>query len=54
MLLLTFDLCGALQDVSRTPISEADQETLMVISYLGCGVSSIFLSISLLTYMVFE
>uniref|UniRef100_A0A674AVM9 Adhesion G protein-coupled receptor G4b n=1 Tax=Salmo trutta TaxID=8032 RepID=A0A674AVM9_SALTR len=32
----------------------ADQETLMVISYLGCGVSSIFLSISLLTYMVFE
>ncbi|XP_035619608.1 adhesion G-protein coupled receptor G2-like [Oncorhynchus keta] len=45
---------GVLLDVSRTPISEADQDTLMVISYLGCGVSSIFLSISLLTYMVFE
>ncbi|CAB1337184.1 unnamed protein product, partial [Coregonus sp. 'balchen'] len=45
---------GVLLDVSRTPISEADQQTLMVISYLGCGVSSIFLGISLLTYMVFE
>ncbi|XP_055783912.1 adhesion G-protein coupled receptor G2-like [Salvelinus fontinalis] len=45
---------AVLLDVSRAPISEADQEILMVISYLGCGVSSIFLSISLLTYMVFE
>ena len=53
-LLLTFGLCGVLQDVSRTPIGEADQEILTVISYLGCGVSSIFLGISLLTYVVFE
>ncbi|KAK6298391.1 hypothetical protein J4Q44_G00314460 [Coregonus suidteri] len=45
---------GVLLDVSRTPISEADQEILTVISYLGCGVSSIFLGISLLTYVVFE
>ncbi|CAB1325367.1 unnamed protein product, partial [Coregonus sp. 'balchen'] len=29
-------------------------EILTVISYLGCGVSSIFLGISLLTYVVFE
>nr|XP_046178718.1 adhesion G-protein coupled receptor G4-like [Oncorhynchus gorbuscha] len=45
---------GVLLDVSRTPIGEADQEILTVISYLGCGVSSIFLGISLLTYVVFE
>ncbi|XP_045579874.1 adhesion G-protein coupled receptor G4 [Salmo salar] len=45
---------GVLLDVSRTPINEADQEILTVISYLGCGVSSIFLGISLLTYVVFE
>ncbi|XP_045081554.1 adhesion G-protein coupled receptor G4 [Coregonus clupeaformis] len=45
---------GVLLDVSRTPISEADQEILTIISYLGCGVSSIFLGISLLTYVVFE
>ncbi|XP_036826270.1 adhesion G-protein coupled receptor G4-like [Oncorhynchus mykiss] len=45
---------GVLLDVSRTPIGEAYQEILTVISYLGCGVSSIFLGISLLTYVVFE
>ncbi|XP_028975258.1 adhesion G-protein coupled receptor G4 [Esox lucius] len=45
---------GVLLDVTRTPISEADQEILTVISYLGCGVSSIFLGISLLTYLAFN
>ncbi|KAL0974130.1 hypothetical protein UPYG_G00216040 [Umbra pygmaea] len=45
---------GILLDLDRNPISEADQGILTVISYLGCGVSSIFLSISLLTYLAFE
>ncbi|XP_068182518.1 adhesion G-protein coupled receptor G6 [Antennarius striatus] len=41
-------------DVSRAPISEADTHILTVISYLGCGISSIFLGITLLTYLSFE
>ncbi|XP_028271747.1 adhesion G-protein coupled receptor G4 isoform X2 [Parambassis ranga] len=45
---------AVLLDVSRTPISGADSRILTVISYLGCGVSSIFLGITLLTYLLFE
>uniref|UniRef100_A0AAQ5YRM5 G-protein coupled receptors family 2 profile 2 domain-containing protein n=1 Tax=Amphiprion ocellaris TaxID=80972 RepID=A0AAQ5YRM5_AMPOC len=37
--------------VSHRP---ADSYILTVISYLGCGISSIFLGITLLTYLVFE
>lgn len=42
------------QDVSRGHISDADSQILTVISYLGCGISSIFLGITLLTYLAFE
>ncbi|XP_030251405.1 adhesion G-protein coupled receptor G4 isoform X2 [Sparus aurata] len=45
---------AVLLDVSRTPISPDDSQILTVISYLGCGISSIFLGITLLTYLVFE
>ncbi|XP_068571143.1 adhesion G-protein coupled receptor G6 [Cebidichthys violaceus] len=45
---------AVLLDVSRTPISDADNQILTVISYLGCGISSIFLGITLLTYLAFE
>ncbi|XP_075959737.1 adhesion G protein-coupled receptor G4a [Anarhichas minor] len=45
---------AVLLDVSRTPISDADSQILTVISYLGCGISSIFLGITLLTYLAFE
>ncbi|XP_074529758.1 adhesion G-protein coupled receptor G2 [Halichoeres trimaculatus] len=34
--------------------SDTDTEILTVISYLGCGISSIFLGITLLTYLAFE
>ncbi|XP_068596782.1 adhesion G-protein coupled receptor G2 [Brachionichthys hirsutus] len=44
----------AKHDVYRTPISEVDSHILTVISYLGCGISSIFLGITLLTYISFE
>ncbi|XP_048850853.1 adhesion G-protein coupled receptor G2-like isoform X2 [Brienomyrus brachyistius] len=44
---------GVLLDVSRTPVSEINEKILTVISYLGCGVSSIFLGISVLTYAAF-
>ncbi|XP_028816759.1 adhesion G-protein coupled receptor G4 [Denticeps clupeoides] len=42
------------KDVSRTPISEKDEQILTIISNLGCGLSSIFLGITLLTYITFE
>ncbi|XP_071314384.1 adhesion G-protein coupled receptor G6 [Trachinotus anak] len=45
---------AVLLDVSRTDISEADSEILTVISYFGCGISSIFLGITLITYIAFE
>ncbi|KAM6953160.1 adhesion G-protein coupled receptor G2 [Aplochiton taeniatus] len=45
---------GVLLDTARAPISEADSQILTVISYLGCGISAIFLGISLLTYISFE
>ncbi|KAM3867020.1 adhesion G-protein coupled receptor G6 [Diretmus argenteus] len=41
-------------DVTRTPLSDEDSRILTVISYLGCGLSSIFLGVTLLTYMAFE
>ncbi|XP_077388094.1 adhesion G protein-coupled receptor G4a [Festucalex cinctus] len=45
---------AVLLDVSRSPISEADSQILSVISYVGCGVSALFLGITLLTYLAFE
>ncbi|XP_054886866.1 adhesion G-protein coupled receptor G6-like [Poeciliopsis prolifica] len=45
---------GVLLDVSRGPLDPEDDRILSVISYLGCGVSSIFLGITLLTYLIFE
>ncbi|KPP61947.1 putative G-protein coupled receptor 112, partial [Scleropages formosus] len=45
---------GVLLDVSRTMVSDVNEEILTIISYLGCGISSIFLGISLLTYVAFE
>ncbi|XP_067375708.1 adhesion G-protein coupled receptor G6 isoform X2 [Channa argus] len=45
---------AVLLDVSRAPISEADSQILTVISYIGCGISSIFLGITLLTYLAFD
>ncbi|TKS72207.1 G-protein coupled receptor G4 [Collichthys lucidus] len=42
------------RDISKDPISETDSQIMTVISYLGCGISSIFLGITLLTYIAFE
>ncbi|XP_077466014.1 adhesion G protein-coupled receptor G4a [Stigmatopora argus] len=44
---------AVLLDVSRDPISEVDSQMLTIISYVGCGLSSIFLGITLLTYLAF-
>ncbi|XP_076005388.1 adhesion G protein-coupled receptor G4a [Genypterus blacodes] len=45
---------GVLLDVTRDPIPEAHSQILTVVSYLGCGISSIFLGLTLITYLAFE
>ncbi|KAK7926346.1 hypothetical protein WMY93_008656 [Mugilogobius chulae] len=45
---------GVLLDVSRSPVNPADEYKLTIISYVGCGVSSLFLGITVLTYTAFE
>ncbi|XP_053538336.1 adhesion G-protein coupled receptor G4 [Ictalurus punctatus] len=45
---------GVLLDISKTPINPKDDMILTIITYLGCGLSSLFLGITLLTYMAFE
>ncbi|XP_030601956.1 adhesion G-protein coupled receptor G2 [Archocentrus centrarchus] len=43
-----------LLDLSRTPITSRTQSIILTyITYIGCGVSAIFLSITLLTYLAF-
>ena len=46
-------ICVLFQDISRAPMSEKDREIMTLISYLGCGISSIFLGITLMTYLIF-
>lgn len=43
-----------LQDVARTQLDPANEQILTIITYLGCGVSSLFLGITVLTYTAFE
>lgn len=50
--LTSVPLC--LQDVSRTPVDWDNEQILTIITYLGCGVSSLFLGITILTYTAFE
>ncbi|XP_055987107.1 adhesion G-protein coupled receptor G2 [Sorex fumeus] len=45
---------GILLDLSRTSLPSAEMIALTFITYIGCGFSSIFLSVTLVTYIVFE
>ncbi|KAK9968314.1 hypothetical protein ABG768_002645 [Culter alburnus] len=45
---------GVLLDVSRSPIDEKNERILTLITYMGCGVSSCFLGITVLTYTLLE
>ncbi|KAI4878819.1 hypothetical protein NFI96_033304 [Prochilodus magdalenae] len=46
---------GVLLDISRQGITSRLQATILTyITYIGCGISAIFLSITLLTYLSFE
>ncbi|XP_073685775.1 uncharacterized protein [Garra rufa] len=44
---------GILLDISKTSISKEHAIILTYITYIGCGISAIFLSITLLTYLAF-
>ncbi|ROL54234.1 Adhesion G-protein coupled receptor G2 [Anabarilius grahami] len=44
---------GILLDISKTLIPEEHLNILTYITYIGCGISAIFLSITLLTYLAF-
>ncbi|XP_035181922.1 adhesion G-protein coupled receptor G4 isoform X2 [Oxyura jamaicensis] len=45
---------GVLLDLSRTEIDTKNDRVLTLISYAGCGASSLFLGITLVTYLAFE
>ncbi|XP_008063651.1 adhesion G-protein coupled receptor G2 isoform X3 [Carlito syrichta] len=45
---------GVLLDLSRTSLLPAQMMALTFITYIGCGLSSIFLSVTLVTYIAFE
>uniref|UniRef100_A0A8C6EQF2 Adhesion G-protein coupled receptor G2 n=1 Tax=Marmota marmota marmota TaxID=9994 RepID=A0A8C6EQF2_MARMA len=45
---------GVLLDLSRTSLPPDQMMALTFITYIGCGLSSIFLSITLVTYIAFE
>ncbi|KAL2094694.1 hypothetical protein ACEWY4_009413 [Coilia grayii] len=45
---------GVLLDLSRTPVDKTNERILTIISYVGCGVSSVFLGVTVLTYTAFE
>uniref|UniRef100_A0A3P8THV7 Adhesion G protein-coupled receptor G4b n=1 Tax=Amphiprion percula TaxID=161767 RepID=A0A3P8THV7_AMPPE len=45
---------GVLLDVSRTQVDPVNEQILTIITYLGCGVSSLFLGITVLTYTAFK
>uniref|UniRef100_A0A8C3WEX4 Adhesion G-protein coupled receptor G2 n=1 Tax=Catagonus wagneri TaxID=51154 RepID=A0A8C3WEX4_9CETA len=45
---------GVLLDLSRTSLPPAQMMALTFITYIGCGLSSIFLSVTLVTYIAFE
>ncbi|KAI4883425.1 hypothetical protein NFI96_008969 [Prochilodus magdalenae] len=45
---------GVLLDVSRTLIDEHNERILTVITYIGCGLSSFFLGVTVLTYSLLE
>ncbi|KAM4699784.1 adhesion G-protein coupled receptor G2 isoform 2-T2 [Discoglossus pictus] len=43
-----------LMDVTQSPFSPEDTLIMTFISYVGCGLSAIFLSVTLVTYIAFE
>ncbi|KAM6151611.1 adhesion G-protein coupled receptor G4 [Rhynchocyon petersi] len=45
---------GVLMDLSRSAVDAVNERILVLITYTGCGISSIFLGIAIVTYVVFH
>ncbi|XP_059822135.1 adhesion G-protein coupled receptor G2-like [Hypanus sabinus] len=45
---------GVLLDISRDKIDEQNNRILTFITYIGCGLSSVLLAVTLVTYLAFE
>ncbi|XP_071980265.1 adhesion G-protein coupled receptor G4 [Engystomops pustulosus] len=45
---------GVLLDVSRTPVNPEDLHILSLLTYVGCGIASLFLGVALVTYGMFR
>ncbi|XP_053330023.1 adhesion G-protein coupled receptor G4 [Spea bombifrons] len=45
---------GVLLDISRSGINAVDGHILSILSYVACGIASLFLGIALVTYCVFK
>uniref|UniRef100_A0A8D2CT30 Adhesion G-protein coupled receptor G4 n=1 Tax=Sciurus vulgaris TaxID=55149 RepID=A0A8D2CT30_SCIVU len=45
---------GVLMDLSRSTVDAVNERILVFITYTGCGISSIFLGIAMMTYIAFH
>uniref|UniRef100_A0A2K6NZ36 Adhesion G protein-coupled receptor G4 n=1 Tax=Rhinopithecus roxellana TaxID=61622 RepID=A0A2K6NZ36_RHIRO len=45
---------GVLMDLSRSTVDTVNEQILALITYTGCGISSIFLGVSVVTYIAFH
>uniref|UniRef100_A0ABK0LVV3 Adhesion G protein-coupled receptor G4 n=1 Tax=Rattus norvegicus TaxID=10116 RepID=A0ABK0LVV3_RAT len=45
---------GVLMDLSRSTVDAVNERILVIITYTGCGISSIFLGIAMATYIAFH
>ncbi|XP_052027624.1 adhesion G-protein coupled receptor G4 [Apodemus sylvaticus] len=45
---------GVLMDLSRSTVDAVNERILVIITYTGCGISSIFLGIAMVTYIAFQ
>ncbi|XP_038305147.1 adhesion G-protein coupled receptor G4 isoform X1 [Canis lupus familiaris] len=45
---------GVLLDLSRSAVDAVNEQILVLITYIGCGISSIFLGVAMVTYIAFH
>ncbi|XP_006881954.1 PREDICTED: probable G-protein coupled receptor 112 [Elephantulus edwardii] len=45
---------GVLMDLSRSTVDAVNERILVLITYTGCGISSIFLGVAIVTYIAFH
>ncbi|XP_044090617.1 adhesion G-protein coupled receptor G4 [Neovison vison] len=45
---------GVLMDLSRSAMDTVNERILVLITYIGCGISSVFLGVAIVTYIAFH